>query len=127
MAYASADTAKITVVTGKAYGAAFTLMGSKALGADMVYALPDAVISAMAPESAVAFLWNDRITETVSRADLEEEWKETVASAAAAAKDGSIDDVIDAAELRQRICAAVYMLMMKSEGTPARKHCNLPL
>ena len=39
MAYATADTAKITVVTGKAYGAAFTLMGSKALGADMVAAL----------------------------------------------------------------------------------------
>lgn len=127
MAYASADTAKITVVTGKAYGAAFTLMGSKALGADMVYALPTAEISVMAPESAVAFLWNDRITEATTRAALEAEWKETQASAAVAARDGSIDDVIAPAELRQRICAAVYMLMMKSSGTPARKHCNLPL
>lgn len=127
MAYASADTAKITVVTGKAYGAAFTLMGSKALGADMVFALPNAEISVMAPDSAVAFLWNDKITEEISRADLEKEWKETQASPAAAAADGSIDDVIDASELRQRICAAVYMLMAKSEGTPARKHCNLPL
>ena len=127
MAYASADTAKITVVTGKAYGAAFTLMGSKALGADMVYALPSAEISVMDPASAVAFLWNDRITEDTTRADLESEWKEKHASAQAAACDGSIDDVIDAAELRQRICAAVYMLLMKHEGTPARKHCNLPL
>ncbi len=127
MAYASADTAKITVVTGKAYGAAFTLMGSKALGADMVYALEDAEISVMAPASAVAFLWNDRITEDRTRADLENEWKEKQASAAAAAADGSIDDVINAAELRQRICAAVYMLLMKNDGTPARKHCNLPL
>jgi len=127
MAYASADTAKITVVTGKAYGAAFTLLGSKALGADMVYALADAEISVMAPASAVAFLWNDRITEDCTRADLEAEWKEKHASAQAAAADGSIDDVIDAAELRQRICAAVYMLLMKNDGTPARKHCNLPL
>ena len=127
MAYATADTAKITVVTGKAYGAAFTLMGSKALGADMVYALPKSEISVMEPSSAVAFLWNDKITESVSRADLVEEWKNTVASPEAAAADGSIDDVIDAAELRQRICAAVYMLMAKSAGTPARKHCNLPL
>lgn len=127
MAYASADTAKVTVVTGKAYGASFTLMGSKALGADMVFALPTAEISVMEPASAVAFLWNDKITEDVSRADLIEEWKKTVASPEAAAADGSIDDVIDAAELRQRICAAVYMLMAKSVGTPARKHCNLPL
>ena len=127
MAYASADTAKVTVVTGKAYGAAFTLMGSKALGADMVYALPTAEISVMDPASAVAFLWNDKITQDTTRADLEAEWKTSQASPEAAAADGSIDDVINAAELRQRICAAVYMLMAKSVGTPARKHCNLPL
>ena len=47
--------------------------------------------------------------------------------AEAAASDGSIDDVIVPAELRQRICAAVYMLMMKNAGEPRRKHCNLPL
>ncbi len=127
MAYASATTAKVTVVAGKAYGAAFTLMGSKALGADMVYALPEAEISVMAPASAVAFLWNDQITEDVSRDDLIEKWKKTYASATAAAADGSIDDVIASAELRQRICAAIYMLMMKNGGAPVRKHCNLPL
>ncbi len=127
MAYATADTAKITVVVGKAYGAAFTLMGSKALGADMVYALSASEISVMAPASAVAFLWNDKITPENSRAALEEKWIVENASAAAAAADGSIDDVIAPAELRQRICAAVYMLMMKNAGEPRRKHCNLPL
>ena len=99
----------------------------KALGADMTYALPDSEISVMDPAAAVAFLWNDRITEQTTRAELENEWKETQASATAAAADGSIDDVIDAAELRQRICSAVYMLLMKNSGTPARRHCNLPL
>ena len=127
MAYATADTAKIGVVCGKAYGAAFTLMGSKALGADMVYALPTAEISVMAPESAVAFLWNDKITADTSRSDLVAKWTQECASPEAAAADGSIDDVVASLELRQRICAAVYMLMMKNAGTPARKHCNLPL
>ncbi len=127
MAYATADTAKIGVVCGKAYGAAFTLMGSKALGADMVYALPKSEISVMAPASAVAFLWNDKITEEITRADLLEKWTNECASPEAAAADGSIDDVVAASELRQRICAAVYMLMMKNAGAPARKHCNLPL
>ena len=127
MAYATADTAKITAVVGKAYGAAFTLMGSRALGADLIYALPTASVSVMAPEAAVAFLWNDRITETTTRADLVAEWNATCASAEAAASDGSIDDVIPAAELRARICSAVYMLMMKRSDYSARKHCNLPL
>ena len=127
MAYATADTAKIGVVCGKAYGAAFTLMGSKALGADMVYAVPTSEISVMAPASAVAFLWNDQITEKVTRADLQAKWAKECASPEAAAADGSIDDVVASAELRQRICAAVYMLMMKNAGAPARKHCNLPL
>lgn len=127
MSYATSGNAKVTVVCGKAYGAAFTLMGSKALGADMVYALPTSEISVMDPAAAVAFLWNDRITENVTRASLESEWKEQYATPEAAAADGSIDDVIDPVQLRQRICAAIYMLLMKSEGAPSRKHCNLPL
>jgi len=127
MAYATATTGKITAVVGKAYGAAFTLMGSKALGADVEYALPASEISVMAPASAVAFLWNSRITETTSRADLEKQWVETEAAPTEAAADGSIDDVINPCELRQRICAAVYMLLMKNGGAPERKHCNLPL
>lgn len=127
MTYANATTAKITAVVGKAYGAVFTLMGSKALGADVVYALPTAEISTMVPESAVAFLWNDQITETTTREELVAKWKAECASPEAAAADGSIDDVIDPAELRQRICAAVYMLLEKNDGTPNRLHSNLPL
>ena len=93
----------------------------------MVYALPESEISVMAPASAVAFLWNDQITEDITRADLIEKWTRECASPEAAAADGSIDDVVAPTELRQRICAAVYMLMMKNAGAPARKHCNLPL
>ncbi len=127
MAYASATTAKITVVVGKAYGASFAIMGSRALGADTVYALDSASISIMKPESAVAFLWNGRITEEVSREDLVKEWNETCADPAVAAADGSIDDVIPSAELRSRICSAVYMLLAKNDAASNRKHCNLPL
>ncbi len=127
MAYAAADTAKITLITGKAYGAAFTLLGSKALGADLTYAVKGATVSVMAPESAVAFLWNDKITPDHTRAQVEAEWIETMASPEKAASDGSIDDVIDAAELRQRICSGAYMLLTKNSTAPRRKHCNLPL
>lgn len=125
-AYAGATCPKVTAVTGKAYGAAFTLLGSRALGADLALALPDAVISLLDPATAVAFLRNDAVTAETSRATLEAQWKaENVAATAAAS--GDIDDVIPAEELRARLCAALYMLADKASGTPDRKHGVLPL
>lgn len=126
-AYTSADTAKLTVVAGKAYGASFTLLGSKSLGADMVLALEDAKVSVLPPEASVAFLWNDKIGAGKSREDLEAEWKEKCASAYFAAEQGEVDDIIESAELRQRICAAISMLASKAEGIVSRKHINMPL
>lgn len=121
-AYVTATAAKVTAVVGKAYGAAFTLMGSRALGADLALAVEEAVISVLPPETAVAFAMNDRITAEKSRADVEAEWMETYASPLAAAESGEIDDVIPAAELRARIISALYMLAEKADGTPDRKH-----
>ena len=125
--YLNATCPKITAVVGKAYGAAFTLMGSRSVGADLAFALPSAVISVMDPTAAVAFVWNDKITADKSRADVEAEWVETYASAVRAAECGEIDDVVTPAELRQRICAAVYMLAECAEDAPTRKHGVLPL
>ena len=125
-AYTASESAKVTVVLGKAYGAAFTLLGSKSVGADMALALPTACISVLSPEASVAFVWNNKVGEQ-SREELEAEWKEKCASASEAADAGEIDDVVAPAELRQRICAALNMLAAKAEGTPSRKHANLPL
>lgn len=127
MVYASANVAKITAVIGKAYGAAFTLMGSKALGADVVYALEGAEISVMKPEAAVAFLWNGKISETTSREALVKEWKETEAAPVRSAEKGAVDDILNASDLRRHLCSAVSMLLCKDEAALTRKHCNLPL
>ena len=125
-AYTSSNNAKVTVVVGKAYGAAFALLGSKAVGADIAYALDSAAISVLSPEASVAFVWNDKVGEK-SREELEAEWKEKCASAAEACYKGELDDVIEASELRARICAAFSMLASKADGAPARKHANMPL
>ncbi len=127
MAYAGASTAKITVLTGPAYGASFTLMGSKSLGADLVLALPEATIGVLSPEASVAFVWNDKVTAETSRESLVDEWKNKYAAPAVAAANGCIDDLVDAGELRARICSAVFMLMDKNEKMPVRKHSVLPL
>ena len=125
-AYTSSENAKLTVVVGKAYGAAFTLLGSKSVGADMALALPDACISVLSPEASVAFVWNSKVGEQ-SREELEKEWKEKCASADEACNCGEIDDVVAPEELRARVCAALSMLASKAEGTPARRHANMPL
>lgn len=126
-AYTASENAKVTVVIGKAYGAAYTLMGSRSVGADIAFALENAAISVLPPEASVAFVWNDKITAQKGREALEAEWKESCASPIAAAEKGDIDDIVADDELRQRICAAFGMLIAKAENKPARRHINLPL
>ena len=126
-AYTTATTPKITAVIGEAIGAGYTLMGSKSVGADMEFAVVDSQISALTAEKAVAFLMNDKITADKSRESLEAEWKEEKANPVEAAERGAIDDVIESSELRQRLCAALYMLSDKAESKPSRKHANLPV
>lgn len=115
------ENAKISVVTGGAYGMGFTLMASKSVGADIAFALPDSCISPMSPEASVAFAWNDRICDndvTVTREQLEAEWRERLASPCDAALCGQIDDIIPADELRLRVVSAVRMLAAKSRSVP---------
>lgn len=125
--YLNATTAKVTAVTGDAFGASFLLLGSRALGADLAIAVEGARMGAMTPDRAVAFVWNDKITAEKSRADVEAEWIEKYASANAAAANGDIDDIVDASELRARICSALYMLFAKTDTAPTKKHCSMPL
>ena len=126
-AYSTSDMPKITVILGHAIGASFVLLGSKALGADLVYALNDAEIGALSAESGVAFAWNNYITLKKSREQLINEWKATVSSPSVAAASGEIDDIISINELRARICAAFSMLASKADEKPSRKHANMPL
>ena len=113
-AQSESESARVTVIVGEAVGAGFIFGGSKALGADVVFALPEAEIAALPASTAVAFLENDRITSTTDRATVEKEWREKNATALAAASVGAVDDIIDPAELRARIIAALYMLEGKN-------------
>ena len=126
-AYTTAKCPLVTVIVGEAYGAVFSVMGTKAMGADVVLALESAKVGAMSAERAVAFLWNDQISDTVTRDELEARWNETQGSPVAAASYGEIDDIIASDELRQRVAGAVMMLSAKSKCAPARRHANMPL
>ena len=125
-AYATAKTALVTLVSGAAYGSVFSVLGSKAIGADIVFALDNAHISCLNPKSAVALLWNNKISAKTTREDLEAQWLDTEANVANAAKAGEIDDIIASAEVRQRLASAVNMLSCKA-GAARRRHANMPL
>lgn len=126
MAYTKSDNAKVTVVTGRAIGGAYTLLGSKSVGADIAYAFDTAEIGALSSAATVAFAMNDQVTTHVTRGKLEDEWRTTDASPVAAASTGEIDDIIGMDELRQRLCSS--LLLLAAKGTvKARRHSVLPL
>ena len=128
--YASSTTAKVTVITGNAFGTAFSILGSKALGADVVLATENAKIAALPTEAGVEFLYGDEIKQAedpaAKKAELTAAY-EQAASPVEAARNGDIDDVIEASELRIRIAAALEMLSAKATVSPYKKHGNLPL
>ncbi len=125
-AYANATVPKVTVIVGKAYGTAYLTMASKAVGADVVYAWPGAEIGMMDAVSAAKIMYADEIAEAEDAAALigekAAEYRELQSSAAAAAKRGYVDDIIEAQETRKRVIAAFEMLFTKREDRPAKKH-----
>ncbi len=106
MAY-SASARKVTVITGEAYGTAYSVLGSKALGADFVLALDRAKISPMNPVSAVEFL--GEVYDESKVKEIADKWASENASPLEAAKKGYVDDIIEASELRARVASALEM------------------
>ena len=127
MAYASSTCPKITVINGHAIGASFVLLGSKSLGADLVYATESSEIGALTAASGVAFAWDKYITEEKTREELIAEWKTSVSSPANAAASGEIDDIITITEMRARICSALLMLSAKGDTSAIARRKVLPL
>ena len=130
-AYAEATTAKLAVVTGDAIGQAYVAMGKA--NADVTYAWPGAVISALTPEAAVAVLYADdvkadkELSVENARAKYAGKYVEEVAGAVNAAKAGMVDDIIDPAKTRAMLISAVEMLASKRDSNPPKKHGNLPM
>ncbi len=127
MAYASSTCPKVTVIMGHAIGASFVLLGSKALGADLVYATDDSEIGALTADCGVAFAWDKYIDEETTRESLIADWRSSLSSPAYAASSGEIDDIIDTNELRARICSSLLMLCAKGNASAAARRKILPL
>lgn len=130
-AYAEATTAKLTVVTGRAYGPVYIAVAGKAAGADAVLAWPTAVITPLAPETAIHILWRERLAAMTNpieeRQALAEEYAETEGSALAAAAGGFVTDVVAPAQTKAKLAAMMDMLAGKRVSQLPKKHTNMPL
>ena len=127
-AYAEATTAKISVITGEAYGAVYMALAGAAAGVDVAYAWPTASISALNPTTAAVMLWSDKLkgssNPTADRAKLIAEYKDQEACPFKAAGDGFVQDVIEPSETRLKLYAALDMLAGKRVTRLPKKHAN---
>lgn len=127
-AYAEATTAKISVITGEAYGAVYMALAGAAAGVDVAYAWPTASISALNPTTAAVMLWSDKLkgssNPTADRARLIAEYKDQEACPFKAAGDGFVQDVIEPSETRLKLYAALDMLAGKRVTRLPKKHAN---
>ena len=124
--FANATVPKITLITGDAFGTAYTIMNSKSLGADVVYAWPNAKIGTMDPEMAVKIMYENEINSASDKVaklnELKAEYTHLQSSTLAAAKRGYVDDIIEPDATRKRLIAAFDMMYTKQEDRPYKKH-----
>ncbi len=130
-AYAEATVPKVTVITRKAYGGAYDVMGSKHLGADLNFAWPTAQIAVMGAQGAVNILYRAELRDTDDpvglRAQLITEYEDTLANPYVAAERGYVDAVIAPSATRVQVIRALRTLRTKRETLPPKKHGNIPL
>ena len=130
-AYAEATVPLVTVITRKAYGGAYDVMGSKHLGADINLAWPTGQIAVMGAQGAVNILYRKELREAsdpeAERARLITEYEDTLANPYIAAERGYIDRVIAPSETRVMVIRALRALRGKRASLPPKKHGNIPL
>jgi len=130
-AYAEATVPKITIITRKAYGGAYCVMGSKHLRTDVNLAYPTAEIAVMGADGAVNIVYRRELMaapdQEAARKQKVEEFKDRFANPFIAAERGFIDDVIEPHETRPKVIRALRMLRNKVDTMPKKKHGNIPL
>jgi propionyl-CoA carboxylase beta chain len=130
-AYAEATVPKVTVITRKAYGGAYDVMGSKHLGGDVNLAWPSAQIAVMGAQGAVNILYRRELAAAgdpdALRAKLITDYEDALANPYSAAERGYVDAVIRPAETRSQVVRALRALRNKRQTLPPKKHGNIPL
>ena len=134
-AYAEATVPKVTVITRKAYGGAYDVMGSKHLGADVNLSWPTGQIAVIGASGAVGIVHRRRLAAAAAagedvdalRAELQREYEDTLVNPYIGAERGYVDAVIPPSHTRGQVARALRMLDSKRQTLPPKKHGNIPL
>ena len=130
-AYSEATVPLVTVITRKAYGGAYVVMGSKHLGADVNLAWPTAQVAVVGAQGAVNIIQRKAIAASDdpdrARAEFIQQYEDTFATPYIAAERGFVDAVIEPAQTRREVAKALRILRDKREVLPPKKHGNIPL
>jgi acetyl-CoA carboxylase carboxyltransferase component len=119
-AFANATVPKVNVIIGKALGSAYVAMNSKAIGADITIAWPDAEIGSMDATLAAKIMYDGQGADVINEKAAQYAALQT--SATGAARRGYVDQIIDAADTRKYVIGAFEMLYTKREDRPYKKH-----
>jgi len=122
-AFANATVPKVNFIVGKAYGSAYITMNSKHIGADMVFALPNAQIGMMEADLAAQIMYHGEDMAVIK--EKAAEYAKLQSSAEAAAKRGYVDNIIEPDLVRKHAIYSFEMLFSKSESRPAKKHGSI--
>jgi propionyl-CoA carboxylase beta chain len=130
-AYSEATVPKITVITRKAFGGAYVVMGSKHLGADINVAWPTGQVAVMGAQGAANILYRKELKNATDvearRAELIDEYEDTLVNPYMAAERGYLDTVIPPSQTRAFVVKSLRMLRTKRQSLPPKKHGNIPL
>ena len=130
-AYSEATVPLVTVITRKAYGGAYVVMGSKHLGADVNLAWPTAQVAVVGAQGAVNIIQRRAIAASEdpdrARAEFIQQYEDTFATPYIAAERGFVDAVIEPSQTRREVAKALRILRDKRETLPPKKHGNIPL
>ena len=126
-AFAEATVPKVTIITRKAYGGAYIVMGSKHLCGDVNYAWPSAEIAVMGAKGAVEIIFRGDLNNEEKIKERELEYQQRFSNPFHVGTRGYIDDVIMPHNTRWRIIRSLRMLKNKKQELPWKKHGNIPL
>ncbi|MCH5250728.1 MAG: carboxyl transferase [Lachnospiraceae bacterium] len=119
-AFANATVPKVNVVIGKAYGSAYVTMNSKAIGADITMAWPNAEIGTMDASLAAKIICDGQGADAIDACA--KEYAALQNNVTSAAKRGYVDQIVEPVDTRKYIIGAFEMLAAKCEGRPEKKH-----
>jgi acetyl-CoA carboxylase carboxyltransferase component len=128
-AFAEASVPKITIVLRKAFGGAFIAMNSRDLGADYVFAWPQATLGVMGAKQAVGIVKRRDIAAAedpdAAHEAFADEYRDEHLTSAVAAAEGYVDEIVPTADTRRRLTEALRTL--EAVAHPAHGARNIPL